>query len=290
MSGNIRFTKEIVNDRIKSRGIAMIGEYANSITKTKFQCSHGHTWDATSGNVIHKTGCPVCNGGVGITKEIVTTRLLSRNIVMLGDYISAKSKTSFKCNEGHIWNTKPYIVFAGHGCPHCANRVTLTKEIINKRLHKRNINLIGEYTSSHTKTDFRCETGHVWSSTPDNIIRGNGCPYCALDYTKPASLYILKISDLNTQFTGFGISCNIDARLSVHRTNLNNYSKCVVKQKIFNLTRRDHALQLEQELKSSLPIFNSGVPGFITESTKLDFDKVVNFTQNHIIERGYDVR
>ena len=57
---NKKLTKEIVNERIAHRGIAMTGDYINNRTKTEFACSDGHSWDATSGHVMNGKGCPDC--------------------------------------------------------------------------------------------------------------------------------------------------------------------------------------------------------------------------------------
>jgi hypothetical protein len=72
MSGKT-LTKEDVNDRLSSRGIVLLGEYINSDTKTLFQCSEEHTWEAKPTGVIHGgTGCPLCSRRrVSLTKAIV---------------------------------------------------------------------------------------------------------------------------------------------------------------------------------------------------------------------------
>ena len=55
-----KLTKEIVNERIAHRGIAMTGDYIGARTKTEFACSEGHGWDATPKNVMKGRGCPDC--------------------------------------------------------------------------------------------------------------------------------------------------------------------------------------------------------------------------------------
>lgn len=43
------------------------------------------------------------------------------------------------------------------------------------------VELIGEYLTAHTKTEFRClECDHRWLTMPANILNGgNGCPLCS---------------------------------------------------------------------------------------------------------------
>jgi hypothetical protein len=54
----------------------------------------------------------------------------------------------------------------------------LTKFIINERISHRDIEMIGDYNNSQTKTTFQCLKGHIWEAVPNNIINGRGCPEC----------------------------------------------------------------------------------------------------------------
>ena len=56
-----KLTKEIVNERIAHRGIAMTGDYINTFTKTEFTCFEGHSWDAAPYSVMRGNGCPDCS-------------------------------------------------------------------------------------------------------------------------------------------------------------------------------------------------------------------------------------
>lgn len=61
----------------------------------------------------------------------------------------------------------------------------LTKEEYQKRLLKKgitDIRLEGNYINTKTKTLFKClheNCKMTWEATPNNILKGNGCPYCA---------------------------------------------------------------------------------------------------------------
>jgi hypothetical protein len=57
----------------------------------------------------------------------------------------------------------------------------LSKEVIRTRLLEdgRGITMIGEYVSSHSRTQFCCVNEHIWSARPGSIFSdGNGCPFC----------------------------------------------------------------------------------------------------------------
>jgi hypothetical protein len=55
----------------------------------------------------------------------------------------------------------------------------LTKELVNERINDRGIELIGEYITNKTKSQFECIYGHRWLARPGDILKGIGCPHCA---------------------------------------------------------------------------------------------------------------
>jgi len=139
-------------------------------------------------------------GKKSLTKEIVNKRLLDngRGIIITGEYVTTKTKTKFRCDNGHEWNALPNLVLAGNGCPHCANNSPLTKDIINQRLSEGDsgILLTGEYMTSGVKTKFMCDSGHEWEATPNNILKGSGCPYCSgLNPITPDSMNLRLLND-----------------------------------------------------------------------------------------------
>ena len=224
-----------------------------------------------------------------LTIENVNSRIEDRNITLIGEYINGSIRTEFQCSKKHIWKAAPSNVIHGNGCPHCSGKYPLTKEIINKRLADRGIIIAGEYINNFTKTKFQCSEGHEWETTTNSVLGGCGCSQCTFDYSKPAAVYILEITGSEDKFTGFGITNNTDLRFAEHRAYLKKSNKYIRKQHIFNLVNRFNAISIEQKLKNSLPIFDSGIPGFITEATQMKFDNVVHLTENYITERGYNV-
>jgi hypothetical protein len=122
--GQFPLSKEIVNERIADRGLVMLGEYVNSVTTTLFQCSEGHTWEASPGSVMGGSGCKYCARNAPLTTEVVNDRIADRGLVMLDEYISNTVHRRFQCSEGHTWEAKPANVLSGRGCPVCADRTS----------------------------------------------------------------------------------------------------------------------------------------------------------------------
>lgn len=81
-AGLIKLTKEDINKKLEGTGVKLIGQYISSKTKTEFQCSEGHIWEARPGNVCNaKSGCPFClNEGLQKTNLYIFTSSLGVKI------------------------------------------------------------------------------------------------------------------------------------------------------------------------------------------------------------------
>lgn len=114
-----------------------------------------------------------------LTKEIVNERISSRNLILVGEYINANTKTRFKCRCEYEWETTPGNIMCGKGCPKCANRIKLTRQMFEERIKHTGISLVGDYIDTQTKTSFRCYCGNIWEAKPSKITGVKGCPKCA---------------------------------------------------------------------------------------------------------------
>lgn len=289
--GNFRYNKEILNTRLRPRGITLLENYLGPTVKHGFECDNGHKWFASPNNVLHKTGCPRCNGGTAYSEDQLSDIKKSMELrgITFSEYKNSSTPVEFSCQFHHKWKTKFQSVKDGTGCPYCSTRPPLTKDDINKKLYERNIKLVGDYKSCHTKTMFVCNEGHNWLSIPDNIFRKEqGCPHCYLDFTKPAFIYVLEISDENEKFTGFGISNSKKSRIFKHSSELSKNNKHISRKQIFDIPTRITALDIENRLKKYLPIYNSCITGFKTEATKLNFETVIKIVETYIKEKGHN--
>jgi len=137
-----------------------------------------------------------------LTINDINKRLESRNIKLVGDYLGARTKTSFSCCKNHVWMASPTNVLSGCGCPTCAGNKKTTKDEFNKKLSTRNIIMIGEYKNAHVKTLFKCESNHEWMTTPNSVIRGTGCPTCSGNKRKTKIEVNEVISNRNIEMIG----------------------------------------------------------------------------------------
>jgi len=206
-AGQVPPTKDVVNERIADRGLKMLGEYVSSHTKATFACAEGHQWEATPTNIQSGKGCPICNRSGRkantLTTQIVNARIADRGLKMVSEYVTASTKATFECAEGHQWVTSSASVMGGNGCPSCAGQARLTTQIVNARIAERGIKMIGEYVNTKTKATFECAEGHQWDAAPASVVAICGCPTCAnsgFDAAAPAIVYYLKIEADETYY------------------------------------------------------------------------------------------
>jgi hypothetical protein len=117
--GQFPYTKETLNEKLKPRGIQIIGEYKNVKTKTLFLCSNKHTWMTIASHIVAGSDCPHCVGHFPYTKETLNEKLKPRGIQLIGKYKNAKIATTFQCDNNHTWNALPTNIIQGSGCPVC---------------------------------------------------------------------------------------------------------------------------------------------------------------------------
>jgi hypothetical protein len=115
-----KFTREIINEKISNRGISLLGDYLGIRTYSTFKCLAGHTWSQRPMNVMRGQGCPHCSGNARLSKDIVNEKLKERDIIMIDEYINARTRSVFRCVKNHEWKATPDNVMRVSGCPTCA--------------------------------------------------------------------------------------------------------------------------------------------------------------------------
>lgn len=95
-------------------------------------------------------------------------------------FIDNKTKLKFVCQRGHLWQATPNSIKDGTWCPDCyLNKENFLNQLKKIAEMKGGICLSEEYINSHTHLQFRCQLGHEWKATPNNIKNGKWCPKCS---------------------------------------------------------------------------------------------------------------
>jgi very-short-patch-repair endonuclease len=183
----IKSTSEEFDTKIQHKPFKRLSEYAGSKIKIKFQCNiDGHIWESNPNNILNGNGCPKCSHHAPLGNDYIDKKLENRKIKRIDNYIKGNVKIRFQCLDcDNIWLTKPtYIIHGETSCPKCyIRKLTKTNFNIDKQLKNRKIKRIDNYIKGVIKIRFQClnkKCKNIWSATPSNILRGNGCPQCRL--------------------------------------------------------------------------------------------------------------
>lgn len=180
---------------IKNPNIEVVEQYVNSSTKIMHHCLiHDVYWKMKPLNALQGNGCQECkkdkihNAYVKSHEQYVQeVAQINPNIVVLGEYINAKTPILHKCMIHDVeWYPTPNAILHGCGCKEC-----MIKKIKNKQVKShsqyvedvRDVNpdilVLDEYINAVTPISHKCLIcGYEWYAVPNKILCGRGCPRC----------------------------------------------------------------------------------------------------------------
>lgn len=166
----------------ESRNFKWLGPKVKSVnSKTRWMCSKGHKWEAAYANIQQGYGCHVCGGSLQKQPADYETLASSRGIEWLGPIVqNNKTKTNWRCQNGHIWQAPYSSVQQGNECYYCQkNTRKYSFDYFTLALEKKFKWLGPEVKDTNTKTYWKCSKEHIWKATYSKVKSGRGCPYCA---------------------------------------------------------------------------------------------------------------
>lgn len=105
-------------------------------------------------------------------------------------YVNAQTKVIITCLEHGDFEQRAAHHLSGHGCKKCANILTGQSKVSNLEVFIQKANNVHNfkydyskaiYKNARTKVEIICpEHGSFWQ-TPDQHLRGHGCPKCAFE-------------------------------------------------------------------------------------------------------------
>ncbi len=116
------------------------------------------------------------------------TPICNERYKILSEYRGCKEKIQLKCNVcGRKWQNSPTHLLRGQGCPFCVgkhkNDETFLKEV-NKKFGNE-YKVLSKYVNAKTKiTVIKKSCKHKYEISPDNLLRGKGCPKCRYNTIK----------------------------------------------------------------------------------------------------------
>lgn len=140
------------------------------------------------------------------------------------DYVDSVTPVILICSKHGEFTQTPRDHLQGKGCKKCAidgSRYTNT-EFVDKlnSIHKGTIVPLSSYEGIFKKIKMKCQCEHEWEPTPSSLLKGTGCPVCAVSgykVNKPGKLYYLKIKNKDSFVYKIGITnLTVHKRLNYH--------------------------------------------------------------------------
>lgn len=187
-------------DDVQENQYLILGEYKNKRSTIKVQCKNcGLIWEPTASLLLNKRVGKNCKHHINLKDNEVKERIVNasnRNISMIGNYKGAKVKTDMICNIcGYTWETEPYVIYSGHGCPRCNGKAPITDESLRDYILKKakGYLLVGNIKNSKELVKFKhIECGREFFMTPHNFVQGQRCPFEASKRAGLANSYTLE--------------------------------------------------------------------------------------------------
>lgn len=184
-----RYTIEDMKTLAKSRGGRCLSvRYVSTDAKLVWQCSKGHAWAATPGNVIHQhSWCPRCAQNVkGTIGEMRALAKSKGGKCISTKYMDRGTPLEWQCSEGHKWWAAPgNIKSQDQWCRKCAIERRAAKrrlgiEAMRSLAQRRGGKCVSDiYVNSATTLEWECGAGHRWKEIPDKVKnQEKWCPYC----------------------------------------------------------------------------------------------------------------
>lgn len=189
--------------------------------------THGVFNPTLHDHLYHTTKCPRCTVESRRTDFITAASEThgSRYDYSLVQYVNLNTPVDIVCRVHGVFTQVAGVHISSKvGCPQCrvAQRTHTSAHFITKaqNVHDNTYDYAAvNYVNTHTKVDILCREHGTFSQTPDNHLRGAGCPRCAGDtlrgkyiaghYKSPnkvGQLYVARFTNDEESFIKVGIT------------------------------------------------------------------------------------
>ena len=150
--------------------------------------------------------------GEGWGRERINEILRDRQLKMVGEYTTLKTKTLFRCLKkgcGCEWSPTPFDILEGHGCPRCVQKERYTPESFEAFLneHYPDVECTGQFKNVTTPVSFHCRIcgygeDETWIKKPCDFtcVRKQWqhiCPRCNGQERYTREQFIAKLAEVN---------------------------------------------------------------------------------------------
>ncbi len=181
---------ERLHARALARGGACLNtEYLGLQQQYEFRCAAGHHWRTLPSSIFSGSWCRMCS-----TAKLAETARLKDGLERLqamaaarggaclsSAYVHGKARYAFRCAKGHEWETLGANVLRGAWCHLCTfDAKRLSIDDARDAAHARGGECLSEaYVNVKQRLQWRCDRGHEWLASLQNVRKGHWCRCCA---------------------------------------------------------------------------------------------------------------
>jgi very-short-patch-repair endonuclease len=181
-AGNVRTSYETVRAVALGRsGRLLSGTYVNKDSSLTWECSQGHTWDATYRNVKAGKWCAICSGNARLNISQLSALAQARDGRLIStEYVNGRTKLKWECARLHTWDAiAESVKNAETWCARCGGRPNIDiDEVRALAISRGGLLLTTTYRNAHTMMLWQCAKTHPWKATYNAIQQGKWCPIC----------------------------------------------------------------------------------------------------------------
>jgi hypothetical protein len=147
----------------------------------KWQCSKGHIWNTTYACIQQGSGCPKCRWTKKkwSIEDCQNIAQLKNGKCLSTNYQDARTKLTWECSMGHIWNATHNTIKGGHWCPNCSGRNQKIEDC-HKFAHTKNGKFLStDFSFASSKYKWECSKGHIFDACFSSVKLGSWCGVCA---------------------------------------------------------------------------------------------------------------
>ncbi len=159
-------------------------EYKNNYTNLNLICKNGHEFKAKFGNIQFDKWCAECSRCKKLTIEYVKQFIEMKHpgtILLSNEYVNSSSKLEMLCPNKHEYKITFNNLQRGRWCPLCQNIKRHTLESVNAIIQEKHPGaelLSNNYKDSGSYLNLKCENGHLFKTTLENIQKNCWCSTC----------------------------------------------------------------------------------------------------------------
>jgi len=139
-------------------------------------------------------------------------------------YVNSRTKVDIRCFEHGVFKQRPGDHLSGKGCPECGGSRKLSTEEFIARAKEVHGDRYGysptRYMGSKTKVSILCPEHGVFKQTPNDHLKGHGCPKCGKEQEANARRssteeFIAKAKEVHGDRYGYTLTCYTDSATKV---------------------------------------------------------------------------